>query len=274
MPAPESQTSSDSNPFIRALASSNRTTRARALGSLRTYLCSRRSFTSLDLLKLQKGLFYTLYMQDKPRQQQRLATELAELCNCFFAHGGKDGAGQAARENFLGWMTAFWTTMCTQWSGLDKARMDKFLLLVRLYVRAGFETLRTQKWDEGFVEAYVGVLERKGGPLSARDVKVPDGLRLHVLDVFVDELDRVDEKRDAPAGVLLGPLRRMAKESLAKSVRMRVKETLENERLHDWSQGVVKEVVEGAGENDQHPLTEIGEAERGDEDEEWTGIDD
>lgn len=97
----------------------------------------------------------------------------------------------------------------------------------------GFEECAKMKWGEDFVEKYEEVLEADGGPMSLRDHKVPVGLRLHVLDIWVDEVEKVDEKREAPIEKLLEPVRKMKAESLVKSVRERAKESIEDERLID-----------------------------------------
>ncbi|KAI5370233.1 Putative nucleolar, Nop52 [Septoria linicola] len=217
MTATKSQKSSDSSPFIKQLASSDRSIRDRALSSLRTYLSRSTPFTSLDFLKLWKGLHYCMFMSDKPRNQQRLARDLAALTDVL------------AKENVLPWLQAFWKTMAREWGGIDSLRMDKYLYLIRCYVNKGFEVCAKRGWE---VDAYQDVLDADGGPLSVRDVKVPVGLKLHVLDIWVDELEKVDEdKKRAPVEHVMKPIRKLQKDSLVKSVRVRAKESLEDERL-------------------------------------------
>ncbi|KAF2211475.1 hypothetical protein CERZMDRAFT_10296, partial [Cercospora zeae-maydis SCOH1-5] len=209
--------SSESNPFIKQLASSDRSVRDRALSSLRTYLSRSTAFTPLDLLKLWKGLHYCMFMSDKPRNQQRLARDLAALTDVL------------AQDNVLPWLQAFWKTIAREWGAIDSLRMDKYLYLVRCYVNKGFEICAKKKWE---VEQYLSVLEDEGAPLSIRDVKVPVGLKLHVLDIWVDELEKVDSDKDgAPVEEVMKPIRKLQKESLVKSVRQRAKESLDDERL-------------------------------------------
>lgn len=236
------------NPFIRNLASSDRTVRTRALSSLRTYLSRANSqlFTSLDFLKLWKGLFYCLWMQDKPRNQQNLSRDLAELVDVFKADR------KIGKENAVGWFEAFWQTMAREWGGIDGLRMDKYLFLVRCYVGKGFELCARNGWNaneedegnEGFMEQYLRVLEAI--PLSARDPKVPNGLRYHVIDIYVDELEKADGDHKAPLDIVLRPLRKLQQETITKTVRERVKEALEDERLLDWA-GDERDVEAAAG---------------------------
>ena len=72
------------------------------------------------------------------------------------------------------------------------------------------------------------------GPLSARDGRVPDGLRYHVIDIYVDELDKADVKREVLLDEALAPLRKLEEETLNKIVRKRTKEALADERVGDW----------------------------------------
>jgi hypothetical protein len=97
--------------------------------------------------------------------------------------------------NLSTWHTAFWLITAREWSGLDQWRMNKWMLLIRLAVRSIFSILFTAalssdsdaKEVEALVDSQIKILE--GRPLSLKERTVPDGLRLHVLDVWVDELE-------------------------------------------------------------------------------------
>ena len=174
-------------------------------------------------------------MSDKPLTQQRLARDLADLLNVL------NGSG-----NFLGFVDAFWKTMAREWSGIDALRMDKFLYLVRCYVSQGFECVSKRQWaDEELLGGYLEILETT--PLNARNAKIPNGLRYHVIDIYVGELDKVDVKRTAPLLGMLAPLRTLGKETPTKAVRVRVQEALEDERLGDWN-AVQTPGEDGSGE--------------------------
>ena len=100
-------------------------------------------------------------------------------------------------------------------------------------------------------------------PLSVVNGAVSDGLRYHVLDVWVDELDGIDERRDAPVEVIMSPIERLSREGKARKVRERAKECLEDARLVNWSGSG------GKGTENDH-----GAGEDEDEDEEWEGLGD
>ncbi|KAF2739925.1 hypothetical protein EJ04DRAFT_483391 [Polyplosphaeria fusca] len=231
------------SPFIKNMASSDKKTRDQALTSLRAYLAAQTQISPLDLLKLWKGLFYCLYMQDKPAQQQRLSRDLASLVSTL------------RPDVVLPFLGAFWTTMAREWGNIDTHRMNKYLYLIRQYVHASFAWVARGGWKEGVVGSHGRVLEE--GPLSAGDVKVPDGLRYHVLDVFVDEVERVGVEGVEIESVL-APVEKLAREGRVKSLRKAAEEVLGDERVRRWR-----------GES----VDEVGDGSEGDE-EEWGGIQD
>ena len=151
---------------------------------------------------------------------------------------------------------AFWTTMAREWTSIDAHRMDKYLLFVRFVVRRIFAGIvqdatnedteeEVQKWQIALLENF---------PLSPRERKVPDGLRYHVLDIYVDELERavalgqddgeedgeeqgegeILEETRTRVERLLVPVETVARGGLSKGVRVRAKEVLADERVVRW----------------------------------------
>ncbi|KAF2461099.1 nucleolar protein,Nop52-domain-containing protein [Lineolata rhizophorae] len=207
--------------FVKPLI--DKRTRDKALDSLRTFLASRHELDELELLKLWKGLFYCVWMSDKVRTQRRLAIELAELVDVLQG------------DVVLPFLDAFWKTMAREWPGIDVLRMDKFLFLVRQYLAASFRYLAKNDWsNHEAIKAYMDTLAAT--PLNPTDAKIPNGLRYHVLDIYVDELDKVDADRDSniPLDSLLRPLKDLEDTSPNKVARGKVKEALGDERLNDW----------------------------------------
>ncbi|KAK2774642.1 hypothetical protein FQN53_003534 [Emmonsiellopsis sp. PD_33] len=119
---------------------------------------------------------------------------------------------------------------------------------------------------------------------SVQMAKGPDGLRYHLLDIWLDEIEKVaviesDEqkrgdgeeeqttnklKEGIPMELLLRPIERLKEKSLTKTVRKRAAEVLEDERLVEW--GVRERRKEEDSEDDD-------DHEEGGE-EEWGGFDD
>ncbi|KAJ4296483.1 hypothetical protein N0V90_006528 [Kalmusia sp. IMI 367209] len=239
------------SPFIKHLASSDKKTRDQALASLRAFLSGRAEISELDLLKLWKGLFYCLWMQDKPHHQQALSRSLAALPSTL------------QNPVVLPFFRAFWLTIAREWTQIEALRLDKYLYLIRQYVNASFRHLSKNNWaDKKAVAEYTGILEEV--PLSPGDTTIPNGLRFHVLDVWVDELEKVDdvwgeEKKRGVLEDLCGPVKRLAQEGKLKVVRTAAKETLDDERLKAWRGQEAKSTDDTREE---------------DEEEEWGGIED
>lgn len=179
-----------------------------------------------------------MWMSDKPRNQQNLARDLADLINVV------------SSANFLAFVDAFWKTMATEWGNIDRLRMDKFLYLIRCYVNKGFEYVSKQEWqDDKLLAQYLEVLEAT--PLEARNAKIPNGLRYHVIDVYVDELDKVDTSRTAPLQELLAPLKKLRINTITNAVRKRIDEALDDDRLKDWTAEEEEDDIEPAEAEDE-----------------------
>lgn len=76
------------------------------------------AFSEDELMKLWKGLFYCMWMSDKPLIQEDLAETISEL-----VHSVID------RKTGLKFITVALKTMANHWSGIDTWRMDKFLMV-------------------------------------------------------------------------------------------------------------------------------------------------
>ncbi|KAL3427974.1 Ribosomal RNA-processing protein 1-like protein [Phlyctema vagabunda] len=218
--------------FVKQLAANDRPTRDKALQSLRTYLSGRRDLPALELLKLWKGLFYCMWMSDRPRTQQQLANDLAALVSVL------------PSATVIPFLRAFWLTMQREWTNIDVLRMEKFLLLTRRYLGASFEVLKQGKWEGALVKEHLDLLQEI--PCNVDDMKVPNGMRFHVIDIYIDELEKSGAVEEDPETLqtLLGPLRKLAKDSPTKPVRTKSKEALADERLPGNEKPEVEEVEE------------------------------
>ncbi|KAH0287921.1 nucleolar [Aureobasidium namibiae CBS 147.97] len=250
------QSAAPNNPFIKQLVHNDRQVRDKAVASLRTFLSRSTPFSQLDFLKLWKGLFYCMWSCDKPAPQRRLALDLSALVSLL-----------STRTNFIGYMRAFWTTIAREYTGIDSLRMDKFLFLIRSYVNAGFAYCAKSHWkDEVTTKEYLDLLREI--PLNPRDAKVPTGLKYHVVDVYVDELEKVGGEK-APYEELMQPLVEFGQKAVLKSVRKKVDEALDDGRVKVWL-GI-------EDEDDDEELSEADEEvddDEEDEDEEFGGFDD
>lgn len=105
---------------------------------------------------------------------------------------------------------------------------------------AGYLDLLEGFWD--------GESEDGVGPLSVGDGKVPDGVRYHVLDVWVDglvETEGWDSVR------VMRPVEKLKAEGKTKVVRERAREVLRDERLQGIEEGRTGDEEEDRGSDDE-----------------------
>lgn len=259
-----SSTTISSYPFVKKLAANDRPTRDQALKSLSQFLKTNKHLDSLQLNKLWKGLFYSMWFSDRPRTQQNLANELADLVDIV------------NKQNVTPFIRSFWTIMAREWDGIDQHRIDKFYLLIRRYHAATLRRLKNENWDRKLVCGYKQIMSEY--PLNVKDGKIPNALRLHMFDIYLDEIERILKEsyrksgqdpdnsdivfhiKEFPMEDLLEPVRDISSHSPLKYIRETArKNILQDERLANW------------GVTDQG--TDCGEVEDDDDDDdEWGGI--
>ncbi|XP_048048522.1 ribosomal RNA processing protein 1 homolog A isoform X2 [Megalobrama amblycephala] len=168
--------------FAIKLASNEKPVRSKALLKLRKYIRARSGreeggFGEDELLKIWKGLFYCMWMQDMPLLQEELSTKISRLLHSF----------QTADSQLLYFKT-FLQTMKREWNGIDRLRMDKFYQLVRFVFREVFEMLKRRSWESSVVSEFLQIFSAQ---LLQSSSAAPAGLFLHVLELYTTELARV-----------------------------------------------------------------------------------
>uniref|UniRef100_A0A182QAB3 Nucleolar protein n=1 Tax=Anopheles farauti TaxID=69004 RepID=A0A182QAB3_9DIPT len=169
--------------FARLLAGNDATMRRRVLKNLKTWLSTRSqstfAFSDGDFLRLWKGLFYCMWMSDKPLVQEELAESLGSLLHCF------DHNVPIAMQFFK----AFLTTMGNEWFGIDRWRIDKFMMLVRRITRQALVALHEAGWQPEHVEHFTKCIDET---IMNRNI-VSYGLMNHFNDLFLNELAKVSD---------------------------------------------------------------------------------
>ncbi|KAL8278830.1 hypothetical protein RQP46_008701 [Phenoliferia psychrophenolica] len=145
-----------------------------------------------DMAKLWKGVFYCFWMSDKPLVQQALANDLALLTLAVRpkVKAGRPTGRVARVKSALSYLQGFWDAIVREWSGLDRLRLDKFYLLIRRFVHAGFLLLKREEWDPTAITLYNALLTGPGGPLHVIDPKIPTSVAYHISDLYIDELEK------------------------------------------------------------------------------------
>lgn len=138
--------------------------------------------------------------------------------------------------------------MAREWNNIDVLRMEKFLLLVRRYLHSTFVVLQKVEWEKERVAEVLDVMVEV--PLNVEDQRIPMGLRFHVIDIYVDELEKMGLLEDmGVSGVILdqlmAPLVKLREGSPTKTVRKKAGDALGDERIPGNEKPAHKEVDTG-----------------------------
>ncbi|KFB52738.1 hypothetical protein ZHAS_00021000 [Anopheles sinensis] len=169
--------------FARALAGNDPKLRSQVLKNLKTWLTTRSqstfAFSDEDFMRLWKGLFYCMWMSDKPLVQEELAESVGTLVRCF-------------DENVpvaLQFYKAFMKTMGLEWFGIDRWRMDKFMMFVRRVTRQMLFVLHGSEWQMEHVKLLAQIIDTT---ILNQEV-CPFGLTNHFNDLILEEIAKVSD---------------------------------------------------------------------------------
>lgn len=243
--------------FVKKLASNERPVRDSAIEALQLYLSRNTKKSDKSYLaryqKLWKGLFYAMWFSDRPRPQQRLANTLGHLFDQTIS-----------KEQFPIFVEAFWSIIIREWPGIDHHRIDKFYLLLRRVVGFCISRIQLESWDLDFIHKYNQTLRKN---VLSGDLKVPLSLPAHILDVYLDELEKVlfedikedevdeeaslEQKRKIVEAVPVNDLLEVFKDidTEIKVLKKKIQEDLfEDDRLKEW--GVIETTKGDSGDEE------------------------
>jgi len=167
--------------FGKKLAHTDKTVRDRGFLALKRFLEAHGDLVRFDYLKLWKGLYYAMWMSDKRPVQQDLSAQMALLIN------------HVPPEKKLLWIDTFWEIMEDAWEKLDKHRVDKFMLFIRIVFAEALKVLREGGWKpaemKGLGETLCRLVPKcyKGTMLTSWSTRGL-GMLLHFNRVLWDEL--------------------------------------------------------------------------------------
>ncbi|XP_055343578.1 ribosomal RNA processing protein 1 homolog A-like [Paramacrobiotus metropolitanus] len=181
--------------FAKKLAANEKLQRDRAMRNLFRWLQSQcqqgKRFSKNELMVLWKGLYYCLWMADKPLVHEELADKMVSLLKCFAAH----------KLSAVKFLDAFFLTISREYSRIDRFRLDKFLMLTRRMFRGMVVWLRETGWSSRWTEHVWLVLRQN--VLSGESGVCAEGLQNFLTEIFLTELEATlteDGEEDATAG--------------------------------------------------------------------------
>jgi len=163
-----------SHKIARKLVSHDNEIRENNLKVVASWFSSRsKKLSELELMKIWKGLYYCMWLSDKPFVQLDLAKRLAELIHAF----------PKPHEALL-FIKTFYKTLEREWIHIDILRLDKYLALLRNCVEQTFVLLQRLDWKQSLVEKYIKIL--KVGPLA--ETSSNEGLRADMCRIYLQAL--------------------------------------------------------------------------------------
>ncbi|KAG0267030.1 hypothetical protein BG011_009778 [Mortierella polycephala] len=246
------------SPFGKRLASSDKKIRDKAVKALGKWISNKDNLSHLDLMKLWKGLFYCVWLSDKPVIQQQLSDTLSSLIL------------RVPRSAVMQFIATFWETICAEWHGIDRLRMDKYYFLLRRFLSYSFRMLKEDEWDLSTIEEFNNVMIN--GPLNATSTAVSDGIRFHLIEIYLDELEKtvdVAHSGEVPTAHVLQPMFHL----LGRTINGRVFKMV----AEDVFEAILKKTAAGEEEDsdfeDEADLTVFDKDEDDEDDEEVAGDD-
>eukprot|EP00898_Chlorokybus_atmophyticus_P005949 jgi/Chlat1/6355/Chrsp44S05829 len=201
--------------LAKLLAAADRRIRDKAIQAVTLWLTRHHGVTSADVAKLWRGLFYCMWHSDKQPVQAVLAERIAALVH--------DLPLPLAALYFEGFMA----TMHREWAGIDRLRLDKFYMLVRLSLQHMQRYVATHSWHAKALKAFTNPLRHT----LLDDIHPCQGLNLHIADLYVDTLTSQEEHNLSPPPPqallsLLEPFLEVVTKSTNKTLVTRVSESV------------------------------------------------
>ncbi|GAV52491.1 hypothetical protein ZYGR_0AG04820 [Zygosaccharomyces rouxii] len=274
----------DTSAFVKQLASNSKPVRDNALEKLQKYLTAKpvKQSKQMQFNKLWKGLYFAMWFSDRPRPQQRLANELAELHTLYLQDKSQNKDGDELTLNdqaFIKFSRAFYKIMMMEWLQIDRYRLDKYLLLMRRVLYNQLKYLQSRDWSPKLVETYLEKVMKRI-PLSGSP-KVANGIPIHIMDILLDEWQRLfeGEEKSQMAELISGtPLKSflaifqalLSNVDNSKVLRNKIKHgLLQDER---WSQWGIDVGLSKKAEKDGEEEVEEEDDDDDEEVEEWHGF--
>jgi len=160
--------------FARGLSDSFQNTRLSAMKELNQWMATHgasHEFTSVELDQLWRALQYSFWMADKRPVQQQFAAEAVLMIR------------EINKKHIVEWNRAFWFNIERIYETIDKFRIPKFHLLLRIYLAEMFHQIEQDPSLASFLVA--GFVD---------NIHKSNGAYMHIVSIMVDELKHDAEK--------------------------------------------------------------------------------
>ncbi|XP_063632734.1 ribosomal RNA processing protein 1 homolog [Cydia splendana] len=256
--------------FARLLSGNEKKTRDRVLRALKKWLvnCFEKNyeFKEDDFTRVWKGLFYAVWMSDKPLVQEDLCESIAGILDLFPTE-------QLSNAMLLA--KAGFKMLATEWFGIDQHRIDKFLMLVRRYLRGALRCVHRSGWTEDACNQFANMLSGKDGLLSLKTplyARNANSLVIHIADCYLEEISKVSSGEISPESlvILLRPFMAYLSQGSAPAICIASRRVLTELLKHGDPEDAEDSEEEDDDEKDSDEEDAADEEDRDDDDEVMT----
>lgn len=175
--------------FARSLVHPDKAIRDKTVAGVKRFILKqeKNSLNLIDMLKLWKALYYSLWLAESGAQADELADSLTEMISQI----------SKKSEHLVLYVRCLLRTVLREWQLLDQHRINKFYSLMRKAINKIIsvflvlvsdpsveESKKARKGKEAAIELLTTLQDES---LS----KIPNGVRFHIADVFIPELVNV-----------------------------------------------------------------------------------
>ena len=227
--------------FAQKLAANDPPTRNKAVKKIKKWFSARTEpFSEVEMMRLWKGLYYCFWMSDKPLVQEELADNISSFVTSF----------QSGQSSFV-FIQSFLQTFGREWVGIDRWRVDKFMMFTRRFLRSVFRFVAKSDWDRECLQSIVDIFEKNLILCSLSKANI--GFKLHVTDVFLEELAKAAEEKLSTDNleIILEPFLKAVKTSDEARYRDHVVERIFRHLLRQSDPGIKWQDEEFAGEDEE-----------------------
>merc|ERR1712113_552441 len=171
--------------LARKLAANTLRERNIAFAELKKFLFGKNEFSleHNDAMRIWKGLFFMIWHSDGYQAQEDLCNQIAKFSKLF-----------KTLKSQLAFYQGSVCILNREWMGIDRLRMDKYMLVIRAMFRATLETLQENNWNIAHINWFIGILGCS--PLqhqqpTGKEGSSPLGIRYHFADIWIEELIKV-----------------------------------------------------------------------------------
>ncbi|KAJ1612521.1 RRp1-like protein [Cryptosporidium canis] len=179
----------------KTLTSVSSASRKKGLDIITRYISKHsNSITRLQIIKIWKGLYYSMWLSDKVLIQREMAVNISKLQKKF-----------EIKECLLSFIEEFYLMMRFRWDGLDHYRMDKFTFLQRTMLAESLDILAKKNFDSEFACGLFDVYCRSLFVDSIDNDKLMSKKRKYLfMDNSTESVNEVESSNMLPISKLTG----------------------------------------------------------------------